>query len=82
MAPAKTKPVPETVLKKRRRADEWTAKRAADAVEAKKKAKASRKDIFKRAESYVKEYRQQVFIQLLPLASSASCQRRRHKLQD
>ena len=57
MAPGQ---VPETVLKKRKRDEEWAAKKASSVTEGKKKAKAGRKDIFKRAEQYVKEYRQQV----------------------
>lgn len=57
MAPA---PVPESLLKKRQRDDAWRASRAASNAEASLKAKASRKTIFKKAEAYVKEYRQQV----------------------
>ncbi|GAB4816361.1 hypothetical protein N2152v2_003407 [Parachlorella kessleri] len=52
--------VPEAVLKKRRRDEEWAAKKAADAAEASKKARATRKEIFKRAEQYVKQYRAQL----------------------
>lgn len=52
--------VPESLLKKRKRDEEWAAKRAANSEAAKKKAKGGRKDIFKRAEAYVKEYRDQV----------------------
>ena len=52
--------VPETLLKKRKREEEWAAKRSAAASDSKKKARAGRKDIFKRAETYVKEYRAQV----------------------
>ena len=52
--------VPETVLKKRKRDEDWANKKSAAAADAQKKAKASRKDILKRAESYVNEYRQQV----------------------
>lgn len=48
---------PKSLLKKRETARKVGAAKAAAAVEAKKKRKASRKDIFKRAESYVKEYR-------------------------
>lgn len=48
------------VLKKRKRDEDWAAKKAAAAAEAKQKATASRKEIFKRAEQYVKEYRAQV----------------------
>ncbi|KAI7836495.1 hypothetical protein COHA_009643 [Chlorella ohadii] len=56
MAPA---PVPESILKKRKRDEDWAAKKAAAAAEAKQKGKAQRKEIFKRAEAYVKEYRAQ-----------------------
>lgn len=52
--------VPETVLKKRKRDEEWATKKAAQQADAKKKAKESRKEIFKRAEQYVKEYRAKV----------------------
>lgn len=48
------------VLKKRKRDEDWAAKKAAAAAEAKQKATATRKEIFKRAEQYVKEYRAQV----------------------
>jgi len=50
--------VPESVLKKRRTQDELKAKRAAAAVAARRKAKDARKEYFKRAEKYVKEYKQ------------------------
>ena len=53
-------PVPETALKKRRRDEEWAAARATAAAEARTKRAASRADAFKRAESYVTEYRAQV----------------------
>lgn len=52
--------VPETVLKKRKRDEDWANKRSAAAADAQKKSKASRKDILKRAESYVNEYRNKV----------------------
>ena len=52
--------VPETVLKKRKRDEDWANKKSAAAADAQKKAKASRKDILKRAESYVTEYRNKV----------------------
>merc|ERR1712063_68823 len=55
MAPS----VPESVLKKRKRNEEWAAKKAAEATTAKSAAKAKRQDIFKRAEKYVAEYRSQ-----------------------
>lgn len=52
-------PVPESVLKRRKRDEDWAAKKAGEASAAKTAAKAKRKDIFKRAEKYVKEYRDQ-----------------------
>ncbi|KAK9905010.1 hypothetical protein WJX75_007664 [Coccomyxa subellipsoidea] len=60
--PATAKPagtVPESVLKKRKRDEDWAAKKAANAGELKKKSREQRKEIFKRAENYVKEYRDQ-----------------------
>jgi hypothetical protein len=53
-------PDPFAVLKKRKRDEDWATKKAAAATEAKAKAVATRKEIFKRAEQYVKEYRTQV----------------------
>merc|ERR1712083_1116156 len=54
----KVKPsVPETILKKRKAADEARAKRAKDALLQKRAARAKRYECFKRAEKYVKEYR-------------------------
>lgn len=52
--------VPESVLKKRKRDDEWATKKASQIDEKRKANKGKRRDIFKRAEQYVKEYRQQV----------------------
>ena len=52
--------VPETVLKKRKRNEQWEQTKAAQVADKKAKSKDKRKDIFKRAEQYVKEYRQQV----------------------
>jgi len=49
--------VPESLLKKRKRDEEWKSKKDAEAAEAKKASKAKRSTIFKRAEQYVKEYR-------------------------
>ncbi|KAI9064441.1 60S ribosomal protein L7 [Trametes sanguinea] len=62
MAPSTTVPtvqdveVPETLLKKRKQNEKAREERLAAAVAARKAAKAKRKVIFKRAESYVKEY--------------------------
>merc|ERR1719473_133626 len=49
--------VPESLLKKRKTAEKYAAERAEKAIADKKAKKANRKEIFKRAESYVKEYR-------------------------
>lgn len=49
--------MPESILKKRRTAEKIAVERKAKAVEAKKAKKATRREVFKRAESYVKEYR-------------------------
>jgi len=51
--------VPELLVKKRKRDDAWAAKKAAAALEARKKSREARREIFKRAEAYVKEYRDQ-----------------------
>jgi large subunit ribosomal protein L7e len=50
-------PVPESLLKKRKTLEEIKAKRATKQAELKKSMKDARKIIFKRAEQYVKEYR-------------------------
>jgi len=50
---------PESFLKKRKTADEQRAKRQAATVERKKRNKSLRKQAFKRAEKYVREYRSQ-----------------------
>lgn len=55
-------PLSELLAKKRRRDDQWAAEKATAAVEAKKKARTTRSAIFKKAESYVKEYRSQVLL--------------------
>lgn len=52
--------VPETALKKRTRDEAWATTRAEGAAKARAARSAARKDAFKRAESYVKEYRAQV----------------------
>jgi large subunit ribosomal protein L7e len=51
-------PVPESLLKKRKTLEEIKAKREASALALKKSRKVARKEIFKRAEKYVKEYRE------------------------
>jgi len=50
-------PVPETLLKKRKTVEERRAQRVKRDVDARKKRKATRRVIFKRAEKYIKEYR-------------------------
>ena len=52
--------VPELLAKKRKRDEQWAVEKAAATVEARKKARTTRKEIFKRAEKYVAEYRSQV----------------------
>jgi large subunit ribosomal protein L7e len=52
-------PAPESFLKKRKTLEEIKAKRAVAKAEKKKKTRQTRRLIFKRAEKYVKEYRQQ-----------------------
>lgn len=76
MAPPKSKAkgqVPETILKKRKRDEEWATKKAALVAETKKKSKANRKDIFKRAEQYVKEYRDQVLASAVRVRGCIRC---------
>jgi len=50
--------VPESILKKRKRNEQWAAAKAAEALAVAKKNKANRGVIFKRAEQYAKEYLQ------------------------
>lgn len=62
-APAQTKteakktPVPETVIKKRRTAEQIRKHDANRAVALKKKRRVTRRNIFKRAEQYISEYK-------------------------
>merc|ERR1712142_1141734 len=56
--------VPETLLKKRKRAAESRALRAKEALKTKIAKKAKRIESFKRAEKYVKEYRKEELDQL------------------
>uniref|UniRef100_A0A7S0X422 Ribosomal protein L30 ferredoxin-like fold domain-containing protein n=1 Tax=Mantoniella antarctica TaxID=81844 RepID=A0A7S0X422_9CHLO len=51
--------IPETALKKRKRDEAWASKKATAAAEVKSNKDKNSKDIFKRAEKYVKEYRDQ-----------------------
>ena len=52
--------VPETALKRRKRDEAWAAKKATADAEAAAASKKNSEEIFKRAEKYVKEYRDQV----------------------
>lgn len=52
--------VPESVLKKRKREEEWALEKKQNAEAAKKKNVENRKLIFKRAEQYAKEYADKV----------------------
>jgi len=49
--------VPETLLKKRKRDEKWAADASTQAASEKRARRASRGVVFKRAESYVREYR-------------------------
>ncbi|MCO5578820.1 hypothetical protein L7F22_032667 [Adiantum nelumboides] len=51
--------VPESVLKKRKRDEQWAVAKKEQAHQSKLKSFANRKIIFKRAEQYIKQYRQQ-----------------------
>ena len=63
--------VPETALKRRKRDEAWAAKKAAAEAEAKAAAEKNSQEIFKRAEKYVKEYRDQVRFGAIPAASAS-----------
>ncbi|GLI58401.1 hypothetical protein VaNZ11_000102, partial [Volvox africanus] len=54
-----TTAVPELLAKKRKRDEQAAAARAAAALQSRKKSRATRKEIFKRAEKFVTEYRAQ-----------------------
>jgi len=56
-APAKKVEAPTTLLKKRRTAAQVRARKVANVLKAKKKTQTQRKEYFKRAEQYVREYR-------------------------
>lgn len=63
MSEAQTKPgpvVPESVLKKERRNEEWALKKKEELAVLKKKNVENRKLIFIRAKKYTKEYEEQV----------------------
>jgi len=51
--------VPESVLKKRKRQEKYAEAAKAAAAETTKKAAASKEEAFKRAESYIKQYREE-----------------------
>ncbi|KAL0374703.1 UNVERIFIED_CONTAM: 60S ribosomal protein L7-2 [Sesamum radiatum] len=53
--------VPESVLKKQKRAEEWALAKSKEVEEAKKKKAETRKLICKKAREYAKEYEQQIF---------------------
>ena len=59
VAKSKGPKVPESVLKKRKRQDKWDAEKKAAGVAAGKKAEEKKAEAFKRAEAYVKEFRDQ-----------------------
>ncbi|XP_057831038.1 large ribosomal subunit protein uL30y [Cryptomeria japonica] len=59
MAEVELKTVPESVLKKRKRSDEWVKNKKQQLEAAKARNAQNRKLIFKRAEHYIKEYRDQ-----------------------
>ncbi|RYR46155.1 hypothetical protein Ahy_A07g031908 isoform I [Arachis hypogaea] len=52
--------VPESVLKKQKREEEWALKKKEELDAAKKKRAESRKLIYSRAKQYAKEYQEQV----------------------
>eukprot|EP00246_Nothoceros_aenigmaticus_P016460 TRINITY_DN74_c0_g1_i1.p1 TRINITY_DN74_c0_g1~~TRINITY_DN74_c0_g1_i1.p1 ORF type:complete len:248 (-),score=52.15 TRINITY_DN74_c0_g1_i1:388-1131(-) len=58
-APAVAATVPESVLKKRKRDEQWALARKEQLQAARARSATNRKVIFKRAEQYIKEYRQQ-----------------------
>jgi len=58
-AKAKKSTTPESVLKKRKRQEKWDEATKAKAAAAATKGEASKKEAFKRAEAYVKEYKEQ-----------------------
>ena len=53
--------VPESVLKKMKRNEEWALAKKQEFEDAKKKNASSRKLIFNRAKQYAKEYDEQVY---------------------
>lgn len=57
--------VPESVLKKQKRAEEWALVKKQEVAALKEKKAANRKLIFNRAKEYAKEYAAQVIWSLL-----------------
>ena len=68
-AEAKAAAVPESVLRKRKREDQWAADKKEKALADRKKALESRKAIFARAEQYAQEYDAQVSDPTFPSVS-------------
>lgn len=62
-------PVPESVLKKQKRSEEWALAKKQELEAAKKKSSENRKLIYNRAKQYAKEYEQQVGQAQLTLGS-------------
>lgn len=61
------KAIPESVLKKRKREEQWALAKKQVLAAKKKKSRESRKLIFARAQQYAKEYETQVLL-LAPVA--------------
>lgn len=55
--------VPESVLKKRKREEQWALAKKQDLESAKKKSSENRKLIYNRAKQYAKEYDEEVHTQ-------------------
>jgi len=68
-AEAKAAAVPESVLRKRKREEQWAADKKEKALADRKKALESRKAIFARAEQYAQEYDAQVSDPTFPSVS-------------
>lgn len=69
--------VPESVLKKQKRSEEWALAKKQEVEELKKKNAANRKLIFNRAKQYTKEYEAQVV--LISCLSLFVCYNRRYE---
>jgi len=68
-AEAEAAAVPESVLRKRKREEQWAADKKEKALADRKKALESRKAIFARAEQYAQEYDAQVSDPTFPSVS-------------